>query len=617
MSLFYCFSYHKFTRGKDISNYTDKDLACILGVKKPNDISDCNNIEERKNDMDTLIGKVDNLYGVTTVNGGNMSDYFIKKKQKNVDDAPAKNHADIEKEELVSEFGDNECKAKIKTKKKQKHKNTESSNTQKREVDGQETKNELALNSESKDIVKGKKRKIKSEEGAKEEYLLKEDEESHGETDIKEYSKEDECNFTQEIETRRKHKVNPNINGKEVQQETGGNQMNDSGSYLNYKRKKRKLEKEIKEHLLVEEETVKQDGRMSVMESYNEKDMHSCELEENQVKRKKKRKEKDTDCPDAQGKEVEAERNEMTVLNGNTVTSSDYKKRKRKSKQEVKERMDDEMIEQGKRVNDNSNSSVTTVCYMSEIICEKYSLQENDECVGDQDIAPAGDKSVHKKNSSGKLKNHKSIDRNTEEIDHGETKDHKPTEEENIKHEVKKKKIRKYSKDGNIHDIEEQYNLEETLTESCNRKKCEELSVIGEIGVSVNCKNDEKKEKGKKRKLKNKICSGVELECEKDEMLNEEVDTEKNQQKLETATQNDIQNVEGSKQARSNYKQKQDVCDSDVQNSVGANIKINDFSNRDLNRRNMKPSVFAQLIDPSLIRFRGSNLRKIPGYGCC
>jgi hypothetical protein len=380
------------------------------------------------------------------------------------------------------------------------------------------------------------------------------------------------------------------------------------------------LEKEIKEHLLVEEETEKQDNRISVMESYNEKDMYSCELDGNKLKRKKKQKERDTDCPDAQGKEAEAERNEMTVLNGNIITGSDYKRRKRKSKQEMKGRMEDEIIEQGKRVNDDSNSSVSTICYKSERVCEKYSLQENDESVGDQDVAPGGYKPVHKKNSSRKLKNHKSIDRNTEEIDHREMKNHKPMEEENIKYEVKKK-IRKYGKDGNIHDIQEhkhvQYNLEKTLIESCNRKKCEELSVIGEINVSENCKNDLEKEKRKKRKLLNKICSGVELEFEKDEVLHEKVDTETNQQKLETATQNDIQNVEGSKQARSNYKQKQDVCNSDVQNSVGANIKINDFPNGDLNRRNMKLSVFAQLVDPSFIKFRGSNLHKIPGYGCC
>jgi hypothetical protein len=55
-----------------------------------------------------------------------------------------------------------------------------------------------------------------------------------------------------------------------------------------------------------------------------------------------------------------------------------HKKRKRKSKQEVKERMEDKIIEQGKRINVNSNSSVPEICYKCEMICEKYSLQENE-----------------------------------------------------------------------------------------------------------------------------------------------------------------------------------------------------------------------------------------------
>jgi hypothetical protein len=468
------------------------------------------------------------------------------------------------------------------------------------------------MNGDSTDDLNYKKKKRKLEEAK--DHLLKEGEKNDEETDIKQYSKEDAYNLMQEIETRRKHRVNPNIDGMEVQQGTGGNEMNDSGSYLNYKRKKRKLEKDMKEHLLMEEETMKQDGRMSVMESYNEKDMYSCELEDSTIKKKKKRKEKD--CPDAQGKEV-AERNEITVLNGNIVTGSNCKKRKRKLKQEVKERMEDEIMERAKIINDDSNSSIPTICYKSEKICEKYSLQENDESVDDQDRAPTGDRSVHKKDSSRKFQNHK---KSIEEVDHREMKDHKPMEEETMKHKVKKKKKRKYSKDGNIHDIQEhkhvQYNLEEILTESCNRKKCEELSVVGETSVSVNCKNDEEKEKRKKRKLLNRICADVQLECEKEERIQDQEDTEKNQRELETATQNDIKNVDSSKQARSNYKQKQDICNSDVQNSAGANIKINDFENTDLNRRNMKPSVFSQLVDPSLIKFRGSNLRKIPGYGC-
>jgi NAD-dependent dihydropyrimidine dehydrogenase PreA subunit len=57
-----------------------------------------------------------------------------------------------------------------------------------------------------------------------------------------------------------------------------------------------------------------------------------------------------------------------------------HKKRKRKSKQEVKERMEDEIIEQVKRIN-NSNNSVPAVCYKCEMKCEKYSLQENNDLI--------------------------------------------------------------------------------------------------------------------------------------------------------------------------------------------------------------------------------------------
>jgi hypothetical protein len=75
----------------------------------------------------------------------------------------------------------------------------------------------------------------------------------------------------------------------------------------------------------VEDEKVKQDEGMIVMESCNEKDMYRCEMEANKTKRKKKQKEKDRHCPDAQEKEVQAERNYMTVLNDNIRTSSKEK----------------------------------------------------------------------------------------------------------------------------------------------------------------------------------------------------------------------------------------------------------------------------------------------------
>jgi hypothetical protein len=41
-------------------------------------------------------------------------------------------------------------------------------------------------------------------------------------------------------------------------------------------------------------------------------------------------------------------------------------------KKEEKERIEDEIIEQGKRINDNSNSSVPAICYKCEKIRKKY-----------------------------------------------------------------------------------------------------------------------------------------------------------------------------------------------------------------------------------------------------
>jgi hypothetical protein len=72
---------------------------------------------------------------------------------------------------------------------------------------------------------------------------------------------------------------------------------------------------------------------------------NSVNMENNKTKRKKKQDEKDTYCPDAQENEVIAER-----------TSSAYKKR-----------IEDEIIEQGKRINYH-NTSFPAICYKSEML---------------------------------------------------------------------------------------------------------------------------------------------------------------------------------------------------------------------------------------------------------
>ncbi|KYN43565.1 hypothetical protein ALC56_01826 [Trachymyrmex septentrionalis] len=72
-------------RGKDVSRYKSKDLANIFGqkelIEKTQVMIEKNNIHEKEAD-----GR-DNWYGVNTINGGNMVDYFkLKLNSKNMTD---------------------------------------------------------------------------------------------------------------------------------------------------------------------------------------------------------------------------------------------------------------------------------------------------------------------------------------------------------------------------------------------------------------------------------------------------------------------------------------------------------------------------------------------------
>ncbi|XP_018406991.1 PREDICTED: putative uncharacterized protein DDB_G0282499 [Cyphomyrmex costatus] len=66
--------YKKFTRGKDVNRYKSKDLANIFGQKA---LVEKTQVMIEKNDNIREETDVrDNWYGVTTINGGNMFDYF-------------------------------------------------------------------------------------------------------------------------------------------------------------------------------------------------------------------------------------------------------------------------------------------------------------------------------------------------------------------------------------------------------------------------------------------------------------------------------------------------------------------------------------------------------------
>merc|ERR1712039_700270 len=80
--------YHKFTRGKDLSRYSSKDLDCILGsdaVKKKRKEdeeaanSKLSSAQQSGDEEEISVGEVVKSHGLVTINSGSINDYFAKK----------------------------------------------------------------------------------------------------------------------------------------------------------------------------------------------------------------------------------------------------------------------------------------------------------------------------------------------------------------------------------------------------------------------------------------------------------------------------------------------------------------------------------------------------------
>jgi len=74
--------YQRFTRGKDLANYSKDDLGCILGTKSEKfqeKQKEREKGEEKSNEEEEEVGSEEKSHGLVTIKGGNYQDYFEKK----------------------------------------------------------------------------------------------------------------------------------------------------------------------------------------------------------------------------------------------------------------------------------------------------------------------------------------------------------------------------------------------------------------------------------------------------------------------------------------------------------------------------------------------------------
>lgn len=71
--------YHKFTRGKDLSQCSEDDLGCILGSKRAKQLAETKTAEVDLPEPEDEVGTVEHSMGVTTIKGCSIQEYFAQK----------------------------------------------------------------------------------------------------------------------------------------------------------------------------------------------------------------------------------------------------------------------------------------------------------------------------------------------------------------------------------------------------------------------------------------------------------------------------------------------------------------------------------------------------------
>merc|ERR1711971_1028351 len=140
--------YHKFTRGKDLSRYSSKDLECILG-------SDAVKKKRKEGGEEISVGEVVKSHGLVTINSGSINDYFAKKM---ADLKKAKTTTDDQVDQVCDESS-----KKVKGRKKKSKKGADATENKgadlKFEIDQESTKTSHMRTKSEKKLKKAKQTK--------------------------------------------------------------------------------------------------------------------------------------------------------------------------------------------------------------------------------------------------------------------------------------------------------------------------------------------------------------------------------------------------------------------------------------------------------------------------
>ncbi|XP_023348470.1 PIN2/TERF1-interacting telomerase inhibitor 1-like [Eurytemora carolleeae] len=282
--------YQKFTRGKDLKNYSADDLGCILGTKSEKRKSKKREKEGAKATevAETEVGKEEKSHGLVTIQGGNYQDYF-KKKMADLR-ARGKSTYTPPVSDLIQDEGEEEEDAEPKMvgfKTESEIENMEELNTLQPE---KKKKKKKSKSKDKEEETTGEPEKKKKRKNLEEEVIVEEKKsKKKKKKDSKESDQTDELNEENDEKETEKTKKKKNKKGKkEKTDEVNEEKETDSGceeEEMKQKKKKKgkkeKLEKDSNEKKRKAEDTPENMAEMKKKKSVESKNENASKVDPN------------------------------------------------------------------------------------------------------------------------------------------------------------------------------------------------------------------------------------------------------------------------------------------------------------------------------------------------